>query len=121
MSILATIKKWFFGETPTKVEEDAGLAPYKMEPPTLDLQETAIFAATPNWPFPSTKPEDGGVAKVAEAAPAKKPKAKPAAIKATKPKAEAKPKAKPAAKPEAEAKPKAVKAVAAKPKASKKA
>ena len=118
MSILATIKKWFFGGETTKIEEDAGVVQPKMEPPTLTLHEVDT---TVNWPFPSTKPEDGGVAKVAEAAPAKKPKAKPAAIKATKPKAEAKPKAKPAAKPKAEAKPKAVKAVAAKPKASKKA
>ena len=103
MSILAKIKSWFFGGT-TKEADDADLAPYKMEPPTLDLQETAIFAATPDWPFPTTKPEDGGVAKVAEAKPAKKPRA-PA-----KPKAEAKPKAvkaKPAAKPKAEPKPKA--------------
>ena len=97
MSILAKIKSWFFGET-TKEADNADLVPYKMEPPTLDLPEVD---STVNWPFPTTKPEDGGVAKVEEAKPAKKPrapakpkavKAKPAA-KAPKPKTEAKPKA----------------------------
>ena len=105
MSILTKIKSWFFGGT-TKEADDADLAPYKMEPPTLGLQETAIFAATPDFPFPTTKPEDGGVAKVAEAKPARKPKA-PAKPKAVKAKPAAAPKVKAPAKPKAEAKPKA--------------
>ena len=105
MSILTKIKSWFVGGT-TKEADDADLAPYKMEPPTLELQETAIFAATPDWPFPTTKPEDGGVAKVAEAKPAKKPRvpAKPKAVKA-KPAVSTKVKA--PAKTKVEAKPKA--------------
>ena len=115
MSILNTIKEWFFGK---ETKDDAEAAPYKMEPPTLNVQ-----GETPSWPFPSgmgAMPVEGaGVVEVKSEAPAKKPKAVKAV--AAKPKAEAKPKAKPAAKPKAEAKPKAVKAVAAKPKASKKA
>ena len=113
MSILNTIKEWFFGK---ETKDDAEAAPYKMEPPTLNA-----LGETPSWPFPSgmgAMPVEGaGVVEVKTEAPAKKPKppAKTKAKPAAKPKAEAKPKAKPAAKP------KDVKAVAAKPKASKKA
>ena len=112
MSILAKIKSWFFGVT-TKEEDNALDAPYKMEPPTMDPLVTEIMTATPDWPFPRTRPEVVGVAKVAEAKPARKPRA-PAKLKAS-PKAEAKPKAvkaKPAtktAKPKAAPKTKTVK------------
>ena len=114
MSILNTIKNWFFGK-----EDDAGKAPYKMEAPTL---EEAVLSNTPSFPFPtsvgSVPVEGAGVVPVAAMTPAKKtkapakPKAKPAAstVKATAKapakttKAPAKPKAKPAAKPKATSK-----------------
>ena len=126
MSILNTIKEWFFGK---ETKDNAEAAPYKVEPPSMEPPTLNALGETPTWPFPSRvgaiPVEGAGVVEVKTEAPAKKPKvpAKPKAVKAVaaKPKAEAKPKAKPAAKPKTEAKPKAVKAVAAKPKASKKA
>lgn len=118
MSILNTIKEWFFGK---ETKDNAEAAPYKVEPPSMEPPTLNALGETPTWPFPSRvgdiPVEGAGVVEVKTEAPAKKPKvpAKPKAKPAAKPKAEAKPKAKPAAKP------KAVKAVAAKPKASKKA
>ena len=104
MSILTKIKSWFFGGT-TKEADDADLAPYKMEPPTL---EEAVLSNTPTFPFLTrvgSVPTQGAI-EVAEAKPARKPRA-PAKPKAVKAKPAAAPKVKAPAKPKAEAKPKA--------------